>query len=250
MENYLVQSVSHYCNISVGRCSLIRQRKIEYYDLTFVLSGSMVYVADGISYTLRKNDAIFLKPGTVRSRDEGTEPVSYVSYNFQLLPGCSLQFQPYIPQCISADIRTLISAFPQSHLSEFYHSREKAANILNYILFEIGDGLNLNSNNSHIHRITRYVGEHITECLTLAQISRTFGLSKEYVAHLFKKEMGIPLTEHINRQKMLTARELIQSNEMPLTDIATYLGYRNYSYFSRLYKRYIGVTPVSTRNSR
>ena len=99
------------------------------------------------------------------------------------------------------------------------------------------------SNNEHVLNITKYIGEHITEPLTLTSISRTMGLSREYVSFLFKREMNTTLTEFIHSQKMLLAKQLILNREMELTAIARYLGYENYSYFSRLFKQYFNVSP-------
>jgi hypothetical protein len=164
-------------------------RTIDYYDLTFVISGSMTYVADNEIFVLKKNDAIFLKPGTLRVRYEGNEPVKYVSFNFKAIPNVELEFDKYLPNCISSDIKKIVSAFPQSHLSPYYHSKEKVGCILNYILFELLDVVSLKSNNPYVLKVTRYVGEHITEKMSLQSISGVIGLSKEYTANIFKKEV-------------------------------------------------------------
>ena len=49
---------------------------------------------------------------------------------------------------------------------------------------------------------------------------------------------------------MLLAKELVLRNEMSLSDLSAYLGYENYNYFSRLFKRYFDVTPISLKNRR
>lgn len=247
MKNYMVSDVLHYCNVSLDRCSSMPRKKIDFYDLTFVLSGEMVYTADDRTYTLKKNDAVFLRPGTMRSRAPGTGPVEYVSFNFQLRDGEDLPFPPYLHGCISKNIKRLVAVFPQSHLSCYYHAEEKLANMLNYILFELLDVAALQSTNEHIFRITRYIDEHITQTMSLQTISREVGLSKEYTSFIFKKEIGQTLTDYINQRKMLMAKELILKNEMSLADLSVYLGYNNYNYFSRLFKRYFDITPVKLR---
>lgn len=244
MNYCLVQDVFHYCHISPRTCSAMPTKEIDFFDLTFVLSGSMVYTADGETYLLKKNDAVFLRPGILRARSEGTEPVEYVSFNFHLCPGKDLPFAPYLPNCISGSIRRLISAFPKSHLSDRYHAEEKAANMLNYILFELMDTTAFPSTNEHISRIIHLVEDRLTEKLTLQDISREIGLTKEYISHIFKKEMNKTLTDYINERKMLLAKELIYAESMRLTDLSAYLGYENYSYFSTLFKRYFQVTPI------
>ncbi|MBQ9938054.1 MAG: AraC family transcriptional regulator [Oscillospiraceae bacterium] len=250
MKNYIVQKIRHYCNISVDRCSAIDTELIDFYDFTFVCSGSMTYIADGKTIALKKNDALFLRPGTERVRLQGTEPVKYVSFNFDICPDTELPFESYMPNCISSEIKNLAATFPQSHLLPYYHSKEKVANMLNYILFELLDILSLGTNNEYVIKIAKYVDEHITEKISLREVSGHIGLSREYTAAIFKKEMGKTLTDFVNERKMLLAKELILSNEMGLCDIAAHLGYENYNYFSRLFKRYFDKTPISVKSRK
>lgn len=242
-QYYYVQEITHYCNISAKHCSAIKKNAFPFWELTLVLSGSMTYIVDGVSHTLKKDDAVLVPCDVERERLRDAAPVKYVSFNFHLLPDTTLDLPVHIAGGVSADIRRLLSAFPQSHLSPYYHAHEKVANMLNYILFELQDNVCMPSNNEHILNITKYIGEHITEPLTLASISRTVGLSREYVSYLFKREMNTTLTDFIHSQKMLLAKQLVLNREMELTAIAQYLGYENYSYFSRLFKHYFDISP-------
>lgn len=248
LDNYIVSEVIHYVNVNLNRCVGMAKEPINFYDFTFVLSGSMTYIADGKKYVLQKNDAIFLKPGTMRARYTGTEPVKYVSFNFHILPGAEFPFDEFIKNCISTDIRKLVSAFPQSRLSTHYHSAQKLANLLNYMLFEVLDVTSLKSNNEHVIKILRYIEENITENLSLQMISNKINLTKEYTSYIFKKEMNKSLTNYINERKMLYAKKLILNREMSLSDIASHLGYSNYNYFSRLFKKHFNISPISFKN--
>jgi len=248
MNNYLVRELLHYCNVSFDQCQSIPKSTITYYELTFVLKGKMVYTADNNTYVLNKNDAILLPPGTLRSRLDGLVPVKYVSFNFNTFTDAKIPLAPFIPNCISEDIKKLVAVFPQSHLSPHYHARQKVTNILNYILFELLDIAELKTNNEHALKIIKYVEEHITEKMTLQSISQEIGLTKEYTAFLFKKETGKTVTEYLNGRKMFLAKELIIHNETNLTNLATYLGYDNYNYFSRLFKRYFNISPRQLKN--
>ncbi len=250
MIDYIVKNVSHYCNVRLDKCSAIPSFPISYYDFTFVLSGSMTYLCDGKVCVLNKNDAVFIPPGSVRERKEGDKPVHFVSFNFTANDGQSLMFEPHIKNCITPDIRKLVSVFSPSHLTQHYHSKEKVANILNYILLELNDAKNLDSKNEHIMRIIRYIDEHITENITLTSISKEINLSREYISNKFKKEMNTTLTEYINKRKMLLAKDLISRNNMGLKDVAEYMGYKNYNYFSRLFKKYYDITPVGLKNKK
>lgn len=247
MQHYLVEDISHYCNVTLKKYGTILERPIPYYDFSFLLDGSMVYYANGSKILLQKNDAIFLPPGTIRSREPVQETVRFVSFNFTALEGATFPFPAYMPNCINANIRRLVSLYPPSHLSTFYHSKEKCVNMLNYILFELAEASELTCNNEHVMKILHYIEEHITENLTLQTISAQMNLSREYTSYIFKKEMGKTLTAYVNERKLLLAKELILGGEMSLTDISSYLGYENYNYFSRIFKKYLDITPIALK---
>ena len=108
----------------------------------------------------------------------------------------------------------------------------------------------MRSTNEHVVKIIKYVDEHITERMSLCDIADRFHLSKEHTSYIFKREMGTPLVSYINEQKSLLAKNLILSGEMPLADISDYLGFENYDYFSKTFKKYMGVTPLKLKKNK
>jgi two-component system response regulator YesN len=121
--------------------------------------------------------------------------------------------------------------------------------MLNYILFELTDTVAMNSCNEHIIKITNYIEANLTQKLTLEDVSKAANLTKEYTAYLFKKETGKTVTSYINERKMLLAKELIDNGKMTLSDVALHLSFENYNYFSRLFKKNTGMTPLEYRES-
>ena len=247
MSNYLVKEITYYCNVALPKCGQISEHVIDYYDFTFMLEGRMTYYANGTKYIMEKNDAIFLKPQTLRSRVAGNEPVRFVSFNFYALNDDLLPFNEYLPKCITSNIRKLIELYPPSHLTTFYHSKEKCTNMLNFILFELLDTDAMKSGNEHVIRILNYIEEHITDKITLQTISAYINLSREYTSYIFKRETGKTLTTYINERKLRLAKELILNEEMSLADLAAHLGYENYNYFSKIFKKYLEITPMELK---
>lgn len=241
---YIVDEICHYCNLTLSRSvRKIEKAPISYYDFTFVLDGHMTYIVNNKKYVVSKNDAIFLPPGTLRARESNSIPIRFVSFNFYAKPGVSLPFRKYMPKCITPLIKKIVSTFPQSHLSPSFHSKEKCAIILNHILYELMDAQKLDSKNEHIRKIITYIDEHVCEKINLSDVSNFVNLSKEYTSALFKKEMGITLIDYINKEKLSIAKELILGSEMPLTDVAAYVGFEDYNYFSHIFKKHFTTTP-------
>lgn len=247
MTGNLTKDLLFYCNVSVPECEPITPHVTNYYDLTFVLSGSLTYFLDGKKYVIEKNDAMLARPNTLRQRLKGNTPVSYVNFNFLANDDIILPDKILMKNIISPTIRHIISSVPSKRLSPFFYTKEKMTNILNYILLELTDSETLRSHNRYIIEIIHYINENIHKPLTLSEICKHVHLTKEYTAKLFKKEMGITLTDFINKNKMKVAKDMIFSTKTDLTEIAVQLGYQNYSYFSRTFKKFFLNSPAEYR---
>lgn len=247
MEEYIVKELLHFCNIMPKRCSRIDSHVIGYYDLTFVLRGSMEYFVNGESVTLLENDAILLPPGTARGRSAGESRVHYVSYNFLPYDGSVLPQEIYLKNAVTREMRSLCDIFSEQHISPFYHSREKQVSVLNCILYELIDRFTLGSNDKNVMAALKYIDENLTRRITVDDIAAAVHISRDHLAHSFKREISRSVIDYVNERRMLLARSMIRSGEMSLSDISDTLGYDSYSYFSRVFKRYFGVSPIKYR---
>ena len=241
-----IENIQHLSNARTARCIRIPSFRIDYYDLTFVLEGQMLYYINGVPYLLRKNDALFLPAGTLRERIYDDAPVRYVSYNFHFKKGKDIELPCYMQGAANEEIRNLLTVLPFPCIQNSHFDHEKSAYLLNAILCELLNRVREPAANPHISRVLRYIETHLNEPLSLEALSRAANLSKEYLAFLFKKETGKTVTCHINERKMRYAQDLILQGEMSLRDIAAYLGYTDYNYFSRVYKGYFRYSPRQT----
>ncbi len=251
MENYIVKELFHYCNVKSPQCDYYARKKVDYYTLAFALEGCITYVVDGNEYILNKNYAIFIKPGMTRERLENPQPIQFLNFNFEVCDGIELPLPLSVPlpNNFISDIKKLTQIFPYIHILSDSFSKQKISNLLNFILLELLEKNSRKSQNAYVNEIIKIVDERITEKLTLHDISTKLNLSKEYVSYIFKKETGTTLTSYINEQKMIVANEFVVNSDMPLTEIGQILGFENYNYFSRLFKKHFDQTPISMRKT-
>ena len=251
MSPYLVKEIKHFCNISPKRSGALPPYLLDYYDFSFVLKGRLTYTVNGKRITLCENDAILLAPGTLREREAVTEPSKFVCFNFYLNEGQGLDLPEYMPGIINTNIRKIISGFTPSHILPEGNSREQVTAILNYALYELINSYNAESHNAYVEKAISFINSHLSEKITLSDVSSYLKLSREYTSALFKREIGVCLTDYVNERKMLYSREMLESEECPsLPEIAESLGFENYYYFSRLFKKHFGISPMQYRNSR
>ena len=91
---------------------------------------------------------------------------------------------------------------------------------------------------------------NIDKDLSRAEIADAIYLNPEYLSRLFKKETGASLNDYIVTEKMRAAQSLLSDTNIPVSLIATKVGYSNFSYFSQVFKKYTGMSPVEYRAAK
>ena len=167
MNDDIVKSIRYYTVRFVRNYKELPACVFDFYDLTFVLSGSLSYIVDGKSYILKKNDAIIIKPGQQRFRHKITEPVKYVSINFSVFDDSCVPQQTFMNNIITENIYKLISLFPveyratsirpQNYFQPPSYGLTKIRNILNLILLELNDIEKTGTNNLNVLNIIQYI---------------------------------------------------------------------------------------------
>lgn len=89
-----------------------------------------------------------------------------------------------------------------------------------------------------------YVLQHIDEDITLLSISDKLNLSKNYFCSLFKQETGYNFLEYVTTVKMEWAKRLLKEENCKTYEVSDMLGYRESSYFSRLFRKYTEYSPA------
>ncbi|NHN32620.1 response regulator transcription factor [Paenibacillus agricola] len=103
------------------------------------------------------------------------------------------------------------------------------------------------SANSMVAAIQVYLSKNYKNELSLSEISERFYLSETYLCELFKKQTGITLTGFLTAIRMKRAALLLVENGAPVQQVADMVGYSDYGYFGRLFKRFFGCTPSKYR---
>jgi YesN/AraC family two-component response regulator len=88
-----------------------------------------------------------------------------------------------------------------------------------------------------------YIHNNKFKFLYAKDVSSAIKVNRSYLSKKFKDEVGENITDYIHRVKMDFAIELMESNIYKYNEIAELLGYANYSYFSRVFKKLHGKTP-------
>ena len=143
-----------------------------------------------------------------------------------------------------------------TELSGLYGLIEKCSNAdeLNMLLEESARSVVTkvnNYNNKSIKLILRkaveYLHEHYHEPITLNEVAEHTHVSTYYISRMFKKEMGKNFVDYLNELRIEKAKELLKDVRYKTYEVAEKVGIPDAHYFSRLFKKYVGITPTEYR---
>jgi AraC-like DNA-binding protein len=98
-----------------------------------------------------------------------------------------------------------------------------------------------------IAKVLRYIRDNITRNITVEELSEICCLTNDHFIRLFRKDMQCTPLQYINRKKIEKAQLLLIIRNESIKDIAYGLSFNNIPYFSRLFKKVIGISPNSYR---
>ncbi|AIQ11063.1 response regulator [Paenibacillus durus] len=100
-----------------------------------------------------------------------------------------------------------------------------------------------------ITKALEYITSHYTENLTLQSVADTVHLSKSYFSLLFKKQTDRTFIDYLIELRVREAKRLLTQNESRISDVAKAAGFKDVKYFSKVFKKSTGSTPMEYRDS-
>ncbi|UMZ73620.1 PocR ligand-binding domain-containing protein [Natranaerofaba carboxydovora] len=94
-----------------------------------------------------------------------------------------------------------------------------------------------------------YIMENYDKQIKIEDVSNYLCISESHLSRLFRQEMNCTVNEYITRVRVEKSVELLKKPEMSVGEVARSVGIKNQSYFSKIFKQYIGVTPIVYKNS-
>lgn len=137
------------------------------------------------------------------------------------------------------------------HISDI-NEKVISENFINDIGIEVSDNKNRNSNKIKMklfEDVKNYIKENIETELELEKVANNFGLSVYYFSRTFKEVIGINYSEYINKCRIDIAKELLSDGEMNVKEVCYKVGYNDPNYFSKVFKKYEGVSPANFKIS-
>ncbi len=100
-----------------------------------------------------------------------------------------------------------------------------------------------------VKKIIHYINENYAQKISLDQIAHNMYLSPVYISKIFKEKTGDSPINYLIRIRLSRAKELLDKDTGSIKEIAAAVGYDDVYHFSKLFKKYFGVSPMNYRRS-
>ena len=105
-------------------------------------------------------------------------------------------------------------------------------------------------NNELIKKAMIYISKHFSTALTLEEVAGQVHLHPSYFSTMFKHSTGSSFKEYLNMVRIEESKHLLSNTDFSIIDIAIAIGFEDQSYFSKVFKKYTGLTPKQYRQAR
>ena len=95
-----------------------------------------------------------------------------------------------------------------------------------------------------IGAVKRYILEHYREDIDRNDVAAVAYITPNYLSKRFRSEMGMSLREYINQLRIEDAKRLLLSTNATISEVASEVGYDNISYFSTVFRKICGMSPI------
>ncbi|HUX52042.1 MAG TPA: response regulator [Spirochaetia bacterium] len=103
---------------------------------------------------------------------------------------------------------------------------------------------------SHLAKALTIIREKFSEPIQLSSIADECQITPSYLCRLFNENLGTPFVEYLTRFRIEQAKILLRDRSLPVKEAANLVGFRDANYFSRIFRRYVGVSPSELLNKR
>lgn len=242
----------------------------DFYELTYVDSGSITNVVDGKSYIAHQGEMMLFFPGQTHVQHcLPNKSSSFITVGFHM----SLENSHLLKNKVFKT-DSIVKGIFSNILSEYQifdeYSTDMLAGYLIHIMLHIiryNSGyintpqfalepneavtalkIKNNTTNRLVKNAIDYIDTHIEKKLSLDDVAKTLNINSAYMSRLFKEHAGLCITDYIRLQKLGKAKKLLKSGGYTVTEISEMFSFSSIHYFSNCFKKEFGISPADYAN--
>lgn len=221
----------------------------------------LIYVTDGV-FNTKINDTVFhlnkgavvLYPPKYKYHYWGEPPSKYLCVHFtgshveKILADLGFPLAPYaLESDFSPKIKSLFDKMVEKDITKAPFLQYSLACLLEEILLTIAIERVKNSGYRTFKNSIKYIHANYTEKIKIPYLAQLEGLSNSRYITLFSKEMGKTPSEYILDLRLNRASDLLLTTNMEISAVGASSGYNDQYFFSKIFKKHIGMSPQEYR---
>lgn len=210
-----------------------------YYLIHYVKHGCGTFVKNGVETKVNAGEIFIIKPDGVYSYFADTDhPWEYIWFGFN----------GKLAEVYFKDAEDIMKVTDDGIILDMLTARNLTNTKMEFLtgkLYEFISELfeEKEMSNNYVKTVSDYIKANYMHPLSVDELSRTINLNSRYLSRIFKEEKGIAIKEYIIKKKIAKAKELL-SQKISVSDTAHYVGYSDPFTFSKIFKKYTGLSPT------
>ena len=243
------KSLMEWRNVILSR---LEKQKAEHQEETFDM------------YVYLRRERRFLQALRMADRKKSEKLIPLLFTDIEMLSGHNIeQIRQMLEELMVVSSRALIEAgveidaimdLVKQYRKEMYgytHSEELfryTYQIFDRLLESVYLLINSMEHTSVIKSVRKYIEDHYSEKLTMEEIAASVALSPSYLSVLFKKKMNMTIHDYLIRVRIEKSIELMSNRDLSIKEVMQQCGIESQSYYNKIFKKMIGLTPGKYRN--
>ncbi|MBS5520660.1 MAG: AraC family transcriptional regulator [Clostridiales bacterium] len=98
--------------------------------------------------------------------------------------------------------------------------------------------------------VKKYIRDHMLDDISVGMIAEELHFNPQHLTRMFKNKTGYGITEYVTVVRMEMAKKILKDTSIPIKEVAGMVGYKDYAYFTRVFKKEFSIAPKEYREKQ
>ncbi|WP_330949278.1 AraC family transcriptional regulator [Virgibacillus sp. MG-45] len=231
-------------------------------ELFYIVKGKGAFVLPQKEIPIKENDLVIINPNVEHT--EKSNPQDSLEYIALGIEGLAFSLPKEMDSSVGlytyqGDRKDMLF-YLQKLLVEVQHGDAEyeivCQNIIEILIVKLRREKNFKVEQIETKNVNKavafamhYINQNYRDNITLDKLAKVAHINKYYLAHSFKKDMGVSPIDYLNKIRVHEAQILLETTDYPISYIAEIIGFSSQSFFAQAFKRSTNETPSSYRKA-